>query len=117
LSFESIGFYIKFLFKDIKNSTKKIPEFISNSFGYFSLAILLMVIAMAFVFWFNKISYSLAENLYHYVFLLKLGLFGIVLFFIQKIKKTTTHANIIYLILSITITIVLFWLIKTNLAF
>jgi membrane-associated HD superfamily phosphohydrolase len=112
-----MGLYIRLLFKDIKNSTNKIPEFISNLFEYLSLATLFMAVVMAFVFWFNKISYSLDENLYHYVFLIKIALFGIVLFFLQKIKKDTTSSNIIYLIVSVIITIILFWLIKTNLAF
>ena len=117
LSFESLGIYIKFLFKDLKGRTNKIQEFVGHLFWYLDIAILAMLVVMSFVFWFNKVSYALDENLYHYVFLLKIALFGLVLFLFQKIKKTTVYANIIFLIISVIITVVLFWLIKTNLAF
>lgn len=117
LSFESVGIYAKFLFIDIKNKTKDIPDFIKRSFWYIATATLSMVIVMSFILWFKKISYSIDENLYHYVFLIKLSLFGLVLFFIQKVKKTTVYKNIMFLVLAIIITIILFWLIRVNFSF
>ncbi len=117
LSFESLWIYIKFLFKDIKNRSKRFPDFISNVFWYLSLATLGMLIAMSLIFRFNKVSYAIDQNLYHYVFLIKIAIFGLILFFIQKIKKNTTYSTILFLIVSMVVAVILFWFMKMNFSF
>jgi hypothetical protein len=117
LSFDATWIYIKFLIKDIQNRIKNLPDFIYHSFWYISFVVIAMIIVVSLLFWFKKISYSIDINLYHYVFLIKLALFGLILFFIQKIKKWKSgYANILFLILSTIITIVLFWEFKINFA-
>jgi hypothetical protein len=72
LSFETTGVYFKFLFKDIKNKLKNLFVFFNDLFNYFELFFLYTIIILSLVFRFNKISYSLSENLYTYVFMTKI---------------------------------------------
>ena len=117
LSFESLWIYIKFLFKDLKDRTKRLSDFVSNSFGYMGLAMLTILIAMSLIFRFNKVSYAIDQNLYHYVFLIKIAIFGLILFFIQKIKKDTISSNILFLIIAIVVAVMLFWFLKMSFSF
>ena len=117
LSFDYLGVYIVLMYKDLKNIIKLFPQFIKKIFNYTTISLLLMIIATSLILWSNKISYNTSINLYYDVWLIKIALFGLALYFVKFIKKDTVVSNILYLLLAIIISFTVFWLLKINFVF
>lgn len=117
LSFELKGVYFKLLFKDIKNRLKDIKYLLYNLFDYFQILFLSIIILVWLLFRFNKITYSINENTYLYVFLLKTWIFWLCFSIFAKFKRLKIYQNILLILLSILFSYLLFWFLRSNLSF
>lgn len=117
LSFELKGVYFKLLFKDIKNRLKDIKYLLYNLFDYFQILFLSIIILVWLLFRFNKITYSINENTYLYVFLFKTWIFWLCFSIFAKFKRLKIYQNILLILLSILFSYLLFWFLRSNLSF
>jgi hypothetical protein len=117
LSFELIWVYIKLLLKDIKNSLKDIKYLFYNMFDYLQLAFLSIIIFVSLSFRFHKISYSINENMYLYVFMIKTWIFWLCFYILSRFKKLKIYQNILLILLAILSSYLVFWFLKSNLSF
>lgn len=117
LSFDSAWLYIRLLLKDIKNNIQNLSWFFYNLFDYIQLSAIFLIVYTAFILWTQNIYPPLSDSLYNYVFLIHISVFGLILFYAQKLKKESMHRNIFLILTSIIISIILFRLLKVNFAF
>lgn len=117
LSFEQTGMYFKFLIKDIQNKAKNISNLFFNIFDYFEIFFVFVIVFLSVIFWFQKITYSLSENLYLYVFLTKMWVFGLSFFIVKIFRKKDIKNNLLLFLFGAFLSYFLFLFLKNNLSF
>lgn len=117
LSFEFTWVYLKLLFKDIKNSIKNIKYLFYNMFDYLQLLFLSIIVFLSLNFRFHKISYSIDENIYLYVFMIKMWIFWLCFYIFSRFKRINIYQNIWLILLVILLSYVVFWLLRSNFSF
>ncbi len=117
LSFEFLWAYIKLLIKDIKYTIKNIKKTFYRIFTYFETTFLITILLLSIIFWFHKISYSINDILYLYVFTSKIWILGLSFYFFKKLRKTKISSNILLVCASFIVSYLVFWLIRVNLSF
>ncbi len=117
LSFETTWIYLKFLFKDFKNSLNNISHFFYNIFGYFEIFSIFVVLTVSIYLRFSKISYSLYENLYLYYAIIQIWIFWLSFYIVKMFRKKLIKVNIVLLIIAFVVYYLLLWFFKNNLSF
>ena len=116
-SFGWILMYLKFLKKDFAEKLKSFPQYTSKMFSDILLWLILLETFSWFYFSLSKVLYYNNMNDYVYVMLVNFGVFWLVLYGINFIKKGSLVFNIVLLVVWILVSIMLVRILKQNFIF
>lgn len=116
-SFWWLIMYLKFLKKDFAEKLKLFPTYTSKMFNDILLWLLMLETFSWFYFSLSKVFYYNNMNDYVYVMLVKFGVFWLVLYWINFIKKWSLVFNMVLLVVWILISILLVRILKQNFIF
>jgi hypothetical protein len=117
LSFELIWVYIKLLLKDIRNILKEVKYLVYNTFNYLQLFFMFVIISVSLIFRFNKVSYSIGDNIYWYLFITKIWVFWLCFFILNRFKSLKIYHNIFLILFALILSYLILRFLKSNLSF
>ncbi len=109
--------YLKFLKKDLVEKLKSFPDKFPKIFDDILLWMILLETFAWLYFSLSKVLYYSDMNDYVYVMLVNFGVFWLVIYWANFIKKKSLVYNIVLLVLWVFISILLVWILKQNFIF
>ncbi len=112
LSFDKIWLYIRFLVQDITNKAKDLSVFFEKIFCYLEIFAISVLVFSWLIIRSQKITFVIDIYLYQYLFLIKVAIFGLLIFIFKRFKSQQIKKNILILCLIFLSYILLFFMTK-----